>query len=216
MMGAFWRDIRFALRGLARSPGFTTVAVLTLALGIGANTAIFSVINAVLLRPLPYADPDRLLALTGTFSKSGVSDVRLSAPELNEYRREVDALQDAAGSWQININLTGSGEPERIAGAGVSPNFFRVLGVPPEIGRDFTENDDAGHVGYVAIISHELWLRRFGGDPAAIGATVRLDDDPITIIGVMPRGFRHPAENPATPLELWVPIDVESPDPTSR
>jgi putative ABC transport system permease protein len=213
MMGAFWRDFRFALRGLGRTPGFTAVAVLTLALGIGANTAIFSVVNAVLLRPLPYADPDRLLALTGSYSKSGVTDVRLSAPELNEYRRAVDALQDAAGSWQIDINLTGSGEPERIAGAGVSPNFFRVLGVPPELGRDFTEADDAGHVGYVAIISHELWQRRFGGDPAAIGATVRLDDDPITIVGVMPRGFRHPAENPATPLELWVPIDVESPDP---
>jgi putative ABC transport system permease protein len=213
-MDTLWRDLRFALRGLGRSPAFTAVAVLTLALGIGANTAIFSVVNAVLLRPLAYADPDRLVSLTASFSARGVTNVPVSAPEMNDYRREVDALQDVAGAWPININLTGSGQPERIAGAGVSPNFFRVLGVAPALGRDFTDDDTGGHVGYVALISHELWQRWFGGDSAAIGRTVRLDDDPITIIGVMPPGFQHPIENPASPLELWVPIDVTSPDPT--
>ena len=212
-MDALWRDFRFALRGLGRSPGFTVVAVLTLALGIGANTAIFSVVNAVLLRPLSYADPGRLVALSSSFSARGVANVPVSAPELNDYRREVDALQDAAGAWPININLTGNGEPERIAAAVVSPNFFSVLGVAPVVGRDFTTDDTGGRIGYVALISYDLWQRRFGGDRAAIGKTVRLDDDPMTIIGVMPKGFRHPVENIASPLELWAPIDLTNPDP---
>ncbi|HUR95394.1 MAG TPA: ABC transporter permease [Gemmatimonadales bacterium] len=212
-MDAFWRDLRFALRGLGRSPAFTAIAVLTLALGIGANTAIFSVVNAVLLRPLAYAEPDRLVALSSGFSARGVTNAPISAPELNDYRREVDALQDASGAWPININLTGYGEPERIAAAVVSPNFFSVLGVPPALGRDFTNADAGGRIGYVALISYELWQRRFGGDPSAIGKTVRLDDDPMTIIGVMPKGFRHPIENTASPLELWAPIDLTNPDP---
>ena len=213
MMDAMWRDLRFALRGLARSPAFTAIAVLTLALGIGANTAIFSVVNAVLLRPLSYGDPDRLVALTSSFSTRGETNVQVSAPELNDYRREVAAFEDAAGAWPININLTGNGEPERIAAAVVSPNFFRVLGVAPTLGRDFTDQDAGGRIGYVALISYELWQRRFGGDPAAIGKTVRLDDDPMTIIGVMPKGFRHPLENAGAPLELWAPIDLTNPDP---
>jgi putative ABC transport system permease protein len=214
MMDALWRDLRFALRGLGRSPAFTAIAVLTLALGIGANTAIFSVVNTVLLRPLAYGQPDRLVALTSSFSARGEGNVQVSAPELNDYRREVGAIADAAGAWPININLTGSGNPERIAAAVVSPNFFRVLGVPPALGRDFTDQDTGGRIGYVALISYELWQRRFGGDPAAIGKTVRLDDDPMTIIGVMPRGFRHPMENAGAPLELWAPIDLTNPDPT--
>jgi putative ABC transport system permease protein len=213
MMDALWRDLRFALRGLTRSPAFTAVAVLTLALGIGANTAIFSVIHAVLLRPLAYGEPDRLVSLTSGFSARGATNVPVSAPELNDYRREVDALEDVAGAWPININLTGHGQPERIAAAVVSPNFFRVLGVPPAIGRDFTEEDTGGNIGYVALISYELWQRQFGGDPAAIGTNLRLDDDPITIIGVMPKGFRHPIDNAGGPLELWAPIDLASPGP---
>jgi putative ABC transport system permease protein len=213
MMDALLRDLRFALRGLARSPAFTAIAVLTLALGIGANTAIFSVVNAVLLRPLAYGEPEQLVALTSSFSARGTANVPVSAPELNDYRREVNALEDAAGAWPININLTGYGQPERIAAAVISPNFFSVLGVAPAVGRDFTQADAGGRIGYVAIISYDLWQRRFGGDLSAIGKTVRLDDDPMTIIGVMPKGFRHPIENAASPLELWAPIDLTNPDP---
>jgi putative ABC transport system permease protein len=213
MMDAFWRDLRFALRGLIRSPGFTAIAVLTLALGIGANTAIFSVINAVLLRPLAYADPGQLVAIASGFSARGTSNLPVSAPELNDYKREVDAIQDAAGAWPININLTGYGDPERIAAAVVSPNYFRVLGVAPAVGRDFTTEDTGGRIGYVALITYELWQRRFNGDAAAIGKTVRLDDDPITIIGIMPKGFQHAIDNTGSPIELWAPIDLTSPDP---
>jgi len=212
-MDALWRDLRFALRGLGRTPAFTAVAVLTLALGIGANTAIFSVINAVLLRPLAYADPDRLVALTSSLSARGIADVPASAPEVNDYGREVCAFQDVAAAWPININLTENGDPERISAAVVSPNFFSLLGVAPVLGRDFTRKDTGGHIGYVAVISYELWQRRFGGEKSAIGKTVRLDDDPMTIIGVMPKGFRHPIESNASPLELWAPVDLTDPDP---
>jgi putative ABC transport system permease protein len=212
-MDALWRDLRFALRGLGRAPAFTVVAVLTLGLGIGANTAIFSVINTVLLRPLAYADPDRLVALTSSLSARGLADVAASAPEVNDYAREVDAFQGVAAAWPISINLTENGEPERISAAVVSPNFFSLLGVAPVLGRDFTRDDTGGHIGYVAVISYELWQRRFGGERSAIGKTVRLDDDPITIIGVMPKGFRHPIESNASPLELWAPVDLTDPDP---
>ena len=213
MMDAVRGDLRFAARGLLRSPGFTLITVATLALGIGANTAIFSVVNAVLLRPLAYRQPEQLVALRGVVEVRGLDDVRNSAPEYRDFRREVPALADAVGAWPININLTGLGDPERIQAAVVSSNYFRVLGAPPALGRDFTEDDDQGRIGYVTIISWDLWQRRFGGDRGIIGKTVQLDDDPMTIIGVAPRGFRHPLENGASPMELWAPIDLENDDP---
>ena len=214
MMDAFWRDLRFALRGLLRSPAFTAIAVLTLALGIGANTAIFSVINAVLLRPLAYSQPDQLVSLRARLLGRGRKDVPMSQPEYQDLRREVPAIRDLAAVWPININLTGSDEPERIQAAVVSSNYFSVLGVAPVLGRDFTKADDGGRIGYVALISYDLWQHRFGGERSVIGKTVRLDDDPITIVGVMPRGFRHPVESGASPMELWAPIALDNPDTT--
>jgi predicted permease len=213
-MDAFWRDLRFALRGLLRSPAFTAIAVLTLALGIGANTAIFSVINAVLLRPLAYAQPDQLVSLRARLLGRGRKDVPMSQPEYQDLRREVPAIRDLAAVWPININLTGSDEPERIQAAVVSSNYFSLLGVAPVLGRDFIKADDGGRIGYVALISYDLWQHRFGGERSVIGKTVRLDDDPITIIGVMPRGFRHPVESGASPMELWAPIALDNPDTT--
>jgi putative ABC transport system permease protein len=214
MMDAFWRDLRFAVRGLLRSPAFTAIAVLTLALGIGANTAIFSVINAVLLRPLAYREPDQLVSLRGRLLGRGRKDVPMSQPEYQDLLREVPAIRDLAAVWPISINLTGSDEPERIQAAVVSSNYFSLLGVAPALGRDFTKADDGGRIGYVALISYDLWQHRFGGDRAVIGKSVRLDDDPITIIGVMPRGFRHPVESGASPMELWAPIALDNPDTT--
>jgi putative ABC transport system permease protein len=214
MMDAFWRDCRFALRSLARSPGFTLIAVLTLALGIGANTAIFSVVNAVLLRPLAYAQPEQLVSLRSRLTGRGRTDVPMSEPEYQDLQREVPALGEVSAVWPININLTGLGEPERIQAAVVSSNYFSLLGAAPILGRDFTKADDVGRIGYVALISYDLWQRRFGGDRAVIGKSVRLDDDPITIIGVMPRGFRHPVESGASPMELWAPIALDNPDTT--
>jgi putative ABC transport system permease protein len=213
-MDALWRDLRFALRGLARTPGFTAIAVLTLALGIGANTAIFSVVNAVLLRPLAYTRPDQLVSIRAAMSGRGRTDVPISQPEYHDIQREVPALRDIAAIWPININLTEVEEPERIQAAVVSSNYFSLLGVAPALGRDFTKADDQGRIGYVALISYDLWRRRFHGDRAVLGKTFRLDDDPFTVIGIMPKGFRHPVESGASPVELWAPIALDNPDTT--
>jgi putative ABC transport system permease protein len=213
MLEAIRRDLRFAARGLWRSPGFTAITVATLALGIGANTAIFSVVNAVLLRPLAYRDPAQLVALRGVVEVRGLNDVRNSAPEYQDFRSEVPALTDVAAAWPISINLTALGDPERIQAAVVSSNYFEVLGTAPALGRNFTADDDQGRIGYVAIISWDLFQQRFGGDRSVIGKTVRLDDDPMTIIGVMPPGFRHPLENGASPMEVWCPVELGNTDP---
>ncbi len=211
-MDALWRDFRFAIRGLARSRGFTFIAVLTLALGIGANTAIFSVVNAVLLRPLSYSQPDQLVSVRARLTGRNRNDVPMSQPEYRDIVTGIPAVRQLAAVWPININLTGLGEPERIQAAVVSYNYFSVLGVAPILGRDFTKADDQGKIGYVALISYDLWQRRFGGDRDVIGKSVRLDDDPITIIGIMPRGFRHPVESGASSMELWAPIALDNPD----
>ncbi|HEU4473276.1 MAG TPA: ABC transporter permease [Gemmatimonadales bacterium] len=211
-MDVFWRDARFAVRSLLRSPAFTAIAVLTLALGIGANTAIFSVVYSVLLRPLAYAEPERLISIRAAYSATGAEDIPASQPEYHDYLQGVSALEDLAAVYPISINLTGLGEPQRIQASVVSDNYFRLLGVAPALGRDFTPDDDRGQIGYVVIISHDLWRKRFGGDPGVIGKTVRLDDDPMTIIGIMPRGFRHVLESGTSPMELWAPIALDNPD----
>ena len=211
-MDVFWRDARFAVRSLLRSPAFTAIAVLTLALGIGANTAIFSVVYSVLLRPLAYAEPERLISIRAAYSATGAQDIPASQPEYHDYLQGVSALEDLAAVYPISINLTGLGEPQRIQASVVSDNYFRLLGVAPALGRDFTPDDDRGQIGYVVIISHDLWRKRFGGDPGVIGKTVRLDDDPMTIIGIMPRGFRHVLESGTSPMELWAPIALDNPD----
>jgi putative ABC transport system permease protein len=213
MMDVFWRDVRFALRSLLRSPAFTAIAVLTLAIGIGANTAIFSVVYSVLLRPLAYAEPGQLISIRAAYSGTGAKDIFSSQPEYHDFREGMSSLQDLAAVYPININLTGLGEPQRIQASVVSDNYFRLLGVKPALGRDFTPDDDRGQIGYVVIISHQLWQSRFGGDPGVIGKTVRLDDDPMTIIGIMPRGFRHVLESGASPMEVWAPIALDNPDP---
>ncbi len=213
-MDSLWLDLRYALRSLARSPGFAAVAALTLALGIGANTAIFSVVYSVLLRPLAYAEPDRLVSIRAVLAGAGAKDQPASQPEYQDYLREVTALEDLAAVYPININLTGLGEPQRIQAAVVSDNYFKLLGVAPALGRDFSPEDDGGRIGYVTIISDQLWRQRFGGDRDIIGKTVRLDDDPMTVIGVMPRGFRHVLESGASPMEVWAPIALDNPDTT--
>jgi putative ABC transport system permease protein len=210
-MSTLFLDLRYAVRSLLRSPGFTAIAALTLALGIGANTAIFSVVNAVLLRPLSYDKPEQLVSLRARLTASNRHDL-MSAPEYQDLQKEVPALSDVAAIWPISVNLTGSARPERMAAAAVSANYFKVLGVAPVLGRDLTKTDDNGRLGYVEIISWDLWQHRFGGKPDVIGRTVRLDDDPMTIIGVMPRGFRHPIEMPSSPVQLWGPIALDNPD----
>jgi hypothetical protein len=205
-MDTLIKDIRYGLRGLWRRPGFTVVALITLALGIGANTAIFSLINGILIRPLPFAEPDRLVWTFGNI-RNGGNRASVSPLDYLDYRHENHTFDQFAAmtSFPISANLTGVGEPERLAGSGVTGDFFQALGVPPELGRTFQlENEHSGS-DQVAVISHALWQQRFGGDRGIVNRTITLDDKSFQVIGVMPREFDFPAAT-----QIWVPLPFDS------
>ncbi|MDP6580759.1 MAG: ABC transporter permease, partial [Vicinamibacterales bacterium] len=195
-------DLRYAVRMLLRNPGFAVVAVLALAIGIGANTAIFSVVDAVLLRPLPYDDPDRLVMIWETNFGSDIEKTQVSPVTFTEWVAQEQLFDEIAGWWYPQINLTDDrGDPERARTIDVTDRFFDVLGVDPVIGRRFAEGEDRQGAERVVIIGHGLWQRRFGGEPTALGATVRLDEQPHTVIGVAPAGFAYPEQT-----EIWRPL----------
>ena len=187
-------DLRFALRLLTRSPGFSVVAIATLALGIGANTAIFSVVDHVLLRPLPYRDSDRLYAVHEVVPKFAhvAPLVPVNAMHFREWRRNVRSFDRMALIGGVALNLTGTGDPERLAGARVSPALFAMLGVRPQLGRLFVEAEDRPGRDAVVVIDDELWKLRFGADPRVLGRKVVLDGRPYEVIGVLPPDFRFP------------------------
>jgi predicted permease len=190
-------DLRFAARALARTPGFTAAAVLTLALGLGANTAIFSVVDAALLRPLPFHDPERLVLVWETM---GDWKTRWVAPaNFVDWRRDARSFDGLAGYSSADLNLAGAGDPERLKAAVVSDNLFDLLGARPALGRVFRRGEDESGPR-LAILGDGLWRRRFGADLAVIGRAVRLNGEPHEIVGVMPPSFRFP-----TAAELWVP-----------
>jgi putative ABC transport system permease protein len=198
------QDIRFGVRTLAKRPGFALVAVLTLALGIGANTAIFSVVNAVLLRPMPFKDAERLVIVYET-TQSVPRDF-ISVPNLEDYRSGSRSFEGFATFVPQSVNLTGAGaEPERVVGAFVTSSFFPVLGIQPVRGRAFTPEDDAQGGGQVALLAHELWQRRFGADPEIIGRSLTFNGEPYTVVGIMPAGFRYPTIAPDVllPAQKW-------------
>ena len=182
------RDFRHALRGLRRSPGFTLTAVLTLALGLGANTAIFSVMYGILLRPLPYHDAARLIVLNETTPKVG--RVSVSIPNFQDWRTESRTFPEMAVVNSVGFNLTGIEQPETISGEAVSPGFLRMLGVHPILGRDFDASEEKPGAAPVALLSYPLWQSHFGGDHNIVGRTMALDGRGFTIIGVLPASFR--------------------------
>ena len=184
------QDLRFALRTLGRSPGFTAVAVLTLALGIGVNTAIFSVVYAVLLRPLPYAHPEQLALIWSRLEKTAPTRAPASGPILNEILHRNNLLAGVAGVWIGNGTFTGAAGPEQVKMAFVTPNFPALLGVRPALGRVFSPTEESFSGRPVVILSHGVWQRRFGGDPAIIGKTVPVNGEGITVVGVLPPDFR--------------------------
>ena len=196
-------------RLMARAPGFTAVVVATLALAIGANTAVFSLVNGVLLRPLPYPDAGRLAAVTESLPSLGFPVLPFSAPDFEDYARGQRSFQALAPYNTTEHDLAGTtGEAERIRSARVGAALFGVLGVSPARGRTFTPEEDRPGVA-VAVISHGLWQRRFGGTEGALGATLLLDRAPYTVIGIMPAGFQFPLRGPrlnGEPAEVWVPI----------
>jgi putative ABC transport system permease protein len=199
------KDIRYGLRGLWKRPGFSIVALLTLALGIGANTAIFSLINAVLIRPLPFHDPDQLVWTWGNI-RNGGNRASVSPLDYLDYRKRNTTFEEFAAmiSVPISANLTGGGEPERLVAGGVTGNFFKALGVQPALGRTLVlENETPGR-DQVAVLSYTLWQRRFGGDLQIINKRITLDDKSFEVVGVMPRDFEFPAT-----AEIWVPLNFD-------
>jgi putative ABC transport system permease protein len=181
-MESFLKDLKQSLRMLVHNPGFSITAVAALALGIGANTAIFSVVNTVLLRPLPYPDPDRLVILTLT-SPQG-SFPAASATKFNIWRERTDVFQDIAAVANTTLSLTGVDNPEQIQAARVSASMFRMFGLAIAHGRSFTDEEDRPHGPNVAVLSDEFWVRRFGGDPSIVGKTISLSGEPYQVVGI--------------------------------
>ena len=202
-MTTLFQDVRYGLRLLWKSPGFTIVAVLSLALGVGANTAIFSIVNAVLLRSLPFAHPDRLVKIVANNRGAGARDVGLSVPELDDLRTRAGVFDQVTAIRGSDANLTGSERPQRLEIQIVSPNYFSMLGTSAHLGRVFGPGDEAQGFAEAIVISDSLWARGFGRDPGILGRRVQIDHDPYTIVGVLPPGFRHPGATVTTDVEVW-------------
>ena len=199
------QDLRFGTRMLLKKPGFTVVAVLTLALGIGANTAIFSVVNAVLLNPLPFAESDRLVAMGQTWPTNRVALSNFSFRNFADVRDQSEAFERLAAYYNSDLTLTGENEAVLLRGTVVTADLFPLLGVSPVVGRNFLPEEDnagGGNEGRPAILSWECWQRRFAGDPSVIGRSITLDNNSFTVVGVMPAEFRFPIQ--AQPTEVWV------------
>jgi putative ABC transport system permease protein len=205
-MDAFVQDVRFAIRTCARQPGFTAIALLTLAVGIGANSAIFTVVNAVVIQPLGFPAPDRLVRITADLEGLGTRDIGMSPPELFDYRDQADLFEGIAGVYPISANLTGTDEPERVEVMLVSPEYFSILGAQPALGRLFSPSDD-DHPGIaeVVVISDAIWSRRFGRAPDVLGRSLLIDEDSFRIVGVMPPSFSHPGRTLRGDVEMWAP-----------
>ena len=202
-MEALFNDLKFGARMLARTPGFTLVALITIALGIGANTAIFSVVNTVLLRPLPYQNPDKLVVLWER--QDQIDQVSPSLPDFLDWRSRNESFEQMAVARRDNINLTGAGEPERLLVRQVTANFFSTLGATPAMGRVFTIGEDQAGKNYVVVLSHNFWQRRFGGDPNILNRQITLNGESYTVVGVMPASFQYGREFGQV-IDLWAPI----------
>ena len=198
------QDVRYAWRMLRQKPAFTMVAVLTLALGVGANTAIFSIVNAVLLRSLPFRDPDRLVRIFFSTPGTGMRGVLYSVPELEDLRNRAGVFEFVTGTERGSIDLTGVPQPERLEMVTSSANYFNMLGATPQIGRLFGPQDDLPGYAPSVVISDNLWRRDFSANPNVLGRTIHLDNDPYTIVGVLRPEFRNPGRAAAHDVEVWL------------
>jgi len=210
---SLWQDVRCGLRMLRKNAGFAMVAVLTLALGIGANTAIFSVIHAVLLSPLPYDHPDRITLVRESNPSKGFEQFSVSPPNYMDWKNAAGAFEQMASMSRGQFSYTGGAEPERLVGARVAASFFSVLGAQPELGRTFLPEDDVVGKASVVVLSHGLWTQHFGSDPQVIGKSLTLDGESYRVIGVMRNGFQFPRG-----VQLWLPseFDERSLSPRAR
>ncbi|HVG31968.1 MAG TPA: ABC transporter permease [Pyrinomonadaceae bacterium] len=211
-MRTLLQDLRYGVRMLLKRPSFTFIAVLTLALGIGANTAIFSVINGVLLRPLPFSEADRLVRVYEKRLKLGRVRNSVSAPDFIDWRSQNRVFEDIAAYAPWSTNLTGGDEPQRLSGTVTSASLFSVLGVQPQLGRTFLAEEDQPNGNRVVILSHALWQRRFGADPGIVGKPIVLNGANFTVVGVMPAGFEFPSKE----TELWSPLGLDTANQEGR
>jgi putative ABC transport system permease protein len=211
-MSTLFQDLRFAVRQMAKRPGFTAIVVVTMALGIGANAAIFSVLDAVLLRPLPYSQPERLMKIWTRFTGIGAPNDQnwVSAPEFRDLQQLNHSFTDLAAISSGSFNLGVKGSPQRLVGAAVSPNLFRMLGVQPLFGRAFLPEEAQPGREHVVVLSYGLWRRVFAANPKVVGTTIDIDGVPMSVVGVMPAGFAYPSDS-----EIWGPLAF-SPDDLSE
>jgi putative ABC transport system permease protein len=203
-MDGLWKDLRLGARTLAKSPGVTALAILTLALGIGADTAIFSLVYGALLRPFPYAEPERIAWIDHAIPRQRLDGLSVSYPNFADYRDQNRSFTRMAAWSYASFNLTGGQDPERVEGIRVTAELFSLLGVAPGLGRGFLAEEDRPGGGRVVILSHGLWQRRFGANPGAIGRTLTLDGEIHNVVGVMPPDFHFPEI-----AELWVPLALD-------
>jgi putative ABC transport system permease protein len=211
MLDTLWQDVRFGVRMLAKNPGFAAVAVLTLGLGIGANTAIFSVVNAVLLRPLPFENPDQLVMIWQTNPQRGILQDLVSPPNLHDWQQQSHTFGQIAAFNPRGFSLTGTGEPEQLPGTFVSVELFPMLGANPLLGRNFLPDEGRPGGNRAVIISFALWQRRFGSDPNLVGKSLTLNDAIYTVVGIMPAKFQFPIQGqfPIPVSELWAPLAID-------
>lgn len=209
-MRKLWQDLRYSARTLRKTPAFALFAVLTLGLGIGANTAIFGVVNAVFLQPMPYPHPEQLVIVWETDSNRKLTHGTAPPADFLDWRSQSHSFQSLAAYQQWFFNLTGKGEPQQLPGVHVSPGFFSMLGVKPVLGRGFLPDEEKYGHGDVVILSHRLWAQNFGADPNIINTNATIDGKPYTIIGVLPAGFDFFGYN--QPLDLWMPLSFAPSD----
>ncbi|MFP2933672.1 ABC transporter permease [Pyxidicoccus sp. 3LG] len=210
-MSSFIQDLRYGARSLRRSPGFTLATVLALALGIGANTTLFSVVSALLLRPLPLPQPEQLVSVWGKSPETGDANARLSRPNFEDLRQGVKSFSGLAVFSNMGFAVTAQGaEPEQVKGALVSGDFFRVVGVPPLLGRGLSDEEQLLDGPRAVVLSHGLWVRRFGADPQVLGRTLEVEGQPFSVVGVMPPSFDFPREPAQETVRLWAPLQASA------
>lgn len=214
----FWQDLRYAARTLGRSPGFAAVIVLTMALSIGANSAIFSVIDGVLLKPLPYPHPDRLVRIF--LSSVEYPKFPVNPFDVRDYRNRSRSFESLAAYTRNDLQLSGTGEPVRLSGFSVTAGFFHVLGLHPAMGREFSTADELPGNGHQVILSDKLWRTRFGGRRDVLGRKIILGGVPLTVVGVMPRGVEHPGNEYhavayGETVDVWTPFTFQG-NPSDR
>ena len=211
-METLFKDIRYGVRGLLKRPGFTAIALITLALGFGANTAIFSVVNAVLLRPLPFRDPDQLVIVWEDATFAGFPRNTPAPANYVDWKTQNQSFTDMAATAETSFNLTGDGEPERVAAYSVSANFFPLIGVQPLLGRSFSAEEDRPGANKIAVLSYSLWQSRYGGDRQILNRDIQLNGEKHTVIGVMPASFQFFESD----VRLWVPLALDQEELANR